>query len=302
MQMRQRTRSPLSLVPYIGGKSSLVKNLVPLIEYTTALGCTEMYELCGGGGRVVLNVQPHSFSHRVYNDIDIGVGNLFSMLGVKEKTYDLMAFLEPLRTSEEIFLWAKQNRELEEEALLLNNPCPIPMLESAASTFICAMWSRAADMINYDQTRELPRRAAAFQRRVAKFPTYYDLLAHAEVTNGDMFLWLEQLQSQRNAVVYIDPPYVNESMIYSGHYGVRSWGTKEHQKLVNVLLRTKAKIVLSGYENQLYTPLTDNGWKKVFLKDVFVSSSATTGQRAREYVWLNWEIPEALECLISEGY
>lgn len=51
MQMRQPT--PRSVIPYIGGKHQLVRQLVPLIEYTAVLGCTEMYELYGGGGRII---------------------------------------------------------------------------------------------------------------------------------------------------------------------------------------------------------------------------------------------------------
>ncbi|XID95617.1 DNA adenine methylase [Paenibacillaceae bacterium WGS1546] len=298
--MRQKT--PRSVIPYIGGKHQLVRHLVPLIEYTATLSCTDLYELCGGGGRIVLNTPPHLFSRRTYNDIDTGVCNLFAMLGIKEQTYNLMAFLEPLRASEELFLWAREQRKLEEEALLRGTPSPVTMLESAAATFIAAMWSRAADMVNYDQTREQPRRAEAFQRRVAQLPTYYDVLADIQVTSGNMFLWLEQLQFQSNAICYIDPPYVEEAMIYSGHYGIRSWGRTEHQKLVNALLRTKAKVVLSGYDNDLYTPLTDNGWSKLLLSEKFISSSATVGRRAREYVWVNYKVPESLERLISESF
>jgi DNA adenine methylase len=73
-----------------------------------------------------------------------------------------------------------------------------------------------------------------------------------------------------------------------------SWTNEDHVALVDKLLTTNMKVALSGYDNDIYASLVNNGWKKIFLKNVHVSSSAN-GRRNDEYLWPNFDIPSSLE-------
>ncbi|OPG94623.1 hypothetical protein B2I21_30475 [Chryseobacterium mucoviscidosis] len=60
------------------------------------------------------------------------------------------------------------------------------------------------------------------------------------------------------------------------------------------MLVTKIKVALSGYENECYGRLEAAGWRRLYLKQVHVSSAAT-GRWNDEYLWINFDIPASLE-------
>ncbi len=89
-------------------------------------------------------------------------------------------------------------------------------------------------------------------------------------------------------------------MVLQSHYGERSWTQADHESLVERLLLTNMKVALSGYDNTCYKKLEEHGWKKLFLKEVFVSSSTVSKRRSDEYLWINFEIPSSLEEQVCE--
>lgn len=84
-----------------------------------------------------------------------------------------------------------------------------------------------------------------------------------------------------NVFIYIDPPYL---------LGVRTakqykheMTDADHEELLNVLLKSKAKIMISGYESDMYNDgLKD--WNKVCFK----SCAEHHGTR-KEVIWMNYE-------------
>jgi hypothetical protein len=60
---------------------------------------------------------------------------------------------------------------------------------------------------------------------------------------------------------------------------------EDHKKMVSLILKSKAKIMLSGYDNDIYNKLVENKWNKLELE------SPNTDSDSIEYVWLNYEIP-----------
>lgn len=290
---------PSSVVSYIGGKSALIGSITPIISYCAqAYGLKGYYEMCGGGARMLLSLPPSLFEHRSYNEMDLGLCKLFACLGSKEHLYNLMSLLEELGCGEDVFLRAKHAREFEKRVLGQGrSECELGMVEGAAYAFVVAMQSRAADCETFDSSRVTDRkRLRSYFKRVRELDLFYPTLADIEVTHGDCRELFALVGGNSNCFAYIDPPYVpgSKDMVLAAHYGDRSWSLGDHDRLVDRLLVTKIKVALSGYENECYGRLEAAGWRRLYLKQVHVSSAAT-GRWNDEYLWINFDIPASLE-------
>lgn len=295
-------RHASSVIPYIGGKHALIGNIVPIIEYCAdAYSLNSYFELCGGGGRMLLNLDQSLFQYRLYNDMDLGLCQLFSCLGDRDDTYALIALLENLGYSEEVFYRAKQARDFESRMLARGKlGYEMDRVTAAAYTFILATQSRAADMIKFDKARVLDHaRQQSYFQRVRMLDRFCPKLRDVEVTQGDCRELLSLYRGKGDAFAYLDPPYIPEKMQLDDHYGSRSWAFADHEQLVDILLDTDMKVALSGYDNECYARLVAAGWRKLYLKNVHVSSAAI-GRRQDEYLWINFDIPASLEDRVSK--
>jgi len=97
-------------------------------------------------------------------------------------------------------------------------------------------------------------------------------------------LQLIERYDRENVLMYIDPPYLlhtRSKRIYK-----HEMKDSDHLELLEVLKRSKAKIILSGYENDMYNSLLE-GWhkeSKTCLKEA--------GLSATEIIWMNYDPPE----------
>lgn len=85
-----------------------------------------------------------------------------------------------------------------------------------------------------------------------------------------------------NVFMYIDPPYVLSTR--TGKQYKHEMTDKDHMKLLDTLLNSKAKIMLSGYAHSLYDEKLKE-WKKVELKN-----QSTSGRVTTEIIWMNYRI------------
>jgi DNA adenine methylase len=291
-----------SVVPYIGGKFNLIDSIVPIIEYAARkYGLRSFYETCGGGARMLLNLPESLFPHRAYNEIHLGMCNLFACLGMKPEVYELMAVLEDFGVGEDVFLRARHALDYETRMISQGASFRLDPVLSATFTFILCLQSRAADMTStFDSTRLSDKgRLRSYFKRVGELDQFYPTLADVEVLNVDLFELLDLIGEASSAFAYIDPPYTPDCTIIPKHYGDRSWSMADHERLVDRLLGVQAWVALSGYNSSAYDRLVDAGWVRLFLKKLHISSSASVGRWNEEYLWINFEIPASLEDQVS---
>lgn len=84
-----------------------------------------------------------------------------------------------------------------------------------------------------------------------------------------------------NVFQYWDPPY-----LFSTRRGKRykhEMTDSDHEELLKAALQSKAKIMISGYESEMYNDCLKN-WKK----ETF-SSCSEYGDRRTEVIWMNYE-------------
>lgn len=265
----------------MGGKYQLIDNIVPIIvQCAVDYNITTYAELCGGGARMLLNIPMNTFEHRIYNDIDKGFYSVFKVLQNKAETVELMTMLEKYRYSREFFEMACKELELEKREQHLTS------VELATYTYIASTQSRASNMVTYSPSGEYEQ---GYYEKISKLKDYYYLLEDVEIHNQDCMILLEKYKNNKDMLIYLDPPYVPYTMNHSKTYGDNSWNIEHHQKLVDKLLETNCKVILSGYDNQIYRVLEDAGWLKICLKNVHIASGVK-GEKKEEYVWCNFSI------------
>jgi DNA adenine methylase len=102
-----------------------------------------------------------------------------------------------------------------------------------------------------------------------------------QIENRDA-LHLMERYNRENVFMYLDPPYVPETRKHKKIYAHEMSGA-EHGLLLSFLKTSKAKILLSGYDNELY---------REALKDWQTARKFTTdeaGNRRTECLWANYE-------------
>ena len=84
----------------------------------------------------------------------------------------------------------------------------------------------------------------------------------------------------KNVFMYIDPPYLLG--IRTGKQYAHEMSNKDHEELLETLLQSKAKIMISGYESDMYNDYLKD-WDKYYM-----SSCAEHGKPRTEVVWMNY--------------
>lgn len=107
-----------------------------------------------------------------------------------------------------------------------------------------------------------------------------------ELHEMDAMVFLQSFAFQGDELLYVDPPYVPETRRRKKVYPC-DYTHDDHLQLLRLLVTLPCKIMLSGYDSELYnTELV--GWHKV-------SFPAKTHVDVRnEYVWMNFEPQDRL--------
>lgn len=84
-----------------------------------------------------------------------------------------------------------------------------------------------------------------------------------------------------NVFMYLDPPYLLETR--TGKQYKHEMSDSDHKNMLELLQHTKAKVMISGYESNLYNEYL-GGWHK----RSFISNSEYGGKRT-EIVWMNYK-------------
>jgi DNA adenine methylase len=98
-------------------------------------------------------------------------------------------------------------------------------------------------------------------------------------------LELIEKYNRENVLMYLDPPYVREIRKHKKIY-IHEMNDRDHEKMLGMLTVSKAKIVLSGYDHELYRRYLGN-WKRdrIITKD-------EVGNRRTECLWINYDVPQ----------
>jgi len=98
------------------------------------------------------------------------------------------------------------------------------------------------------------------------------------------FSYIISRYDSENTLFYCDPPYVMDSRSGIGNGYVFEMSNEDHIRLLELLKRCLGKVVLSGYDSDLYNDVLDEDWGRVS-KNVSRNASVAKN-RQNEILWL----------------
>jgi DNA adenine methylase len=112
-------------------------------------------------------------------------------------------------------------------------------------------------------------------------------LREVQIENLDCIECIEKYDSE-DTLFYLDPPYVMDSRSAPGSGYTHEMTDDDHRKLIACILKLKGKVLLSGYDNDIYKELEGKGWERVKLGE-FKKFSDIDREVATEYIWRNFK-------------
>ncbi|MED1746639.1 DNA adenine methylase [Brevibacillus borstelensis] len=287
-------------IPTLGGKSQLINTLTEIFNY-----CIEEYALIGacdyfmGGNRLFLHLDNNQVRFKLANEIDRGMVAFFRCLQDSYQTDQLIEMIWRLAdqiNTEEKFKKACELRLLEGTDLVL----------AGALTYIVTKYSRAANRQFFCKTNA---ESGIDLASLDKFIGLDEVIGDVQIICGDYKEQFHKYKHREDFLIWLDPPYLitednqkgkrrdkqmaNNTKETAGY--VHPFTRKDHELMVDNLLAPdfRNKVVLSGYQNDVYKRLEQKGFHPYFAGMVHVPSSGT-GKKIAEYIWCNFEVPDCL--------
>lgn len=266
------------LVAYHGGKSRLAEWIVSLMPRH------RVYLEPFAGSAAVLLAKPQSI-HELLNDVDGNLVTFFRMLRDRPADLERICRLTPYARDE--FLAAD-----------LKDPT-IEDLERARRWWIRTTQGFGAITRAENGWKISTRRggadAGAVLNNISRFAAVADRLSRVAIENRNA-LELIEIHGHADAVIYADPPYLASARNANADGYAHEFRTDEdHRQLAELLGKSSATVLLSGYDSPLYDELYD-GWYRAARRVLRKSSNGSGGGQVHvnEVIWSNRPLAEDL--------
>lgn len=265
--------------PYFGGKSQIAKELIALFPEHG-----HYVEPFGGSASVLINKAPSKIE--TYNDLDSDVVCFFRCL--RNSPEQLLRLIQLTPWSREEFYLARVPSESDSDlekarkfyVRIRQGFNAIPRLRSNGWKYSICAEARSTSP------------AHTWQDAVESLEFIAKRFSKVQIENAAAMDVIQRLD-RPETFFYIDPPYVlsarslksshNQNLAY-----VHEMEDSDHEYLAEVLGNLKGKILLSGYNSDLYQTLF-KGWNCINFKSRAISSSKA---KRTETVWLNYDPPQ----------
>jgi len=279
--MAKKLRSPIK---WFGGKGHMINKLLPLIP------SHKIYvEPFGGGANLLIAKEPSSVE--VYNDLDSGLVNFFRVLRDKEKFRRFYEQVCLIPYSREEYYYCRETWEQEEDDVMRAVKWFVVARQSFSGVFGQA-WSFDV----HKTTGKMSETTSAWLGIIKMLPEINERLMQVQIEHDDFRNIIKRYDTE-DTFFYLDPPYVPTTRRSGGY--AHEMSIEDHNELVDVLLQINGKAMLSGYDNEIYRQLEQNGWVKLTFDVVCHAAGKTRNsnlqgkgsakkyQKRTECVWLS---------------
>ena len=277
------TSSIESPINWYGGKYYLANDIINIFPKNEK----KYVEVFGGAGHILFK-KGLAVKENVYNDLNVGLSTFFKILSDKKKRSKLMnkLTLTPYHQAvwEESELWEAEKNEI----------------ELARKFYVRTMQSRSSNG-GWSFTRDKKYSRRSLAASASKWLGNIENNIHRSVeklsnfsVEGESFEICIEKHDSKDTLFYLDPPYVPDTRTLKKGYKYEM-SVEQHEQLVDVLLNVKGKVVLSGYNNNIYSRLEREGkFTRILIKEVVKSSVNVNREEftAKEYVWINYKIED----------
>lgn len=247
-----RTKEPVKIKSfmYSGNKYKYIGLLSSIVNFNS----TTYIEGFGGSLSYLLNKPQHA--KEITYEKDIAVYNL--LVHLKAKSYNLIKRLLQTDATIKTFNTAKESKKL---LLEKSNLSEQEQLNLAVYSYITYQQSRAnmGDIFDLHRTNQ-----DSYINNIMGLVEATNRLKNVQIYNEDILEVLSNNTYSEDTCIFLDPPYCGcEKGIYENELT-----EEEHKKLIEIVKDSKAKVVITNYENELYDSLLVYGkWKKLVYKE-----------------------------------
>ena len=235
-------------------------------------------ELFCGSAAMTLAKEPADIE--VINDINSDIVNFFEQL--RNKGDDLLRAIELTPYAREELIQAR------------SVDVSVSKLEKARRFFVSAMMAvngsfgpakGGFSVSNSYSRNHMEARVNRWQSMPAYLLTVIDRLKTVRIENRDALKLFLDFSDRPGTLVYLDPPYLGERVKGYDH---DAESEDFHRELLDISLKAKCMVFISGYESELYTKLLTpkRGWKKQVLRAITKGNNGKCFSR-NEVLWFN---------------
>ena len=270
-------KSPIN---WYGGKYYMAKDIIEIFPKH------KMYvEGFGGAGHVLFRKEKSELE--VYNDLHSGLYLFFKLLRENNKEFIRRLSLTPYSREEfeNSKRWMYEDDEIEKARKFY-----VRTMQSVASN---GGWCYAKSKSRRGMCQSVSRWLGNIEENLSGA---IERLKEVQIENLDV-LDLIKKYDKEDTLFYLDPPYVPETRKQKKSYDCEMT-REQHIELINTLINVKGKVILSGYDNDIYNKLLDNGWKKIILGEFSKRGQKTNNgelTKGKEFVWINYDLEEILK-------
>jgi DNA adenine methylase len=280
-EKRKRRNGGMTVLQYPGKKNSIAQWIINHFphDYQTMTYLEPFF----GSGSVFFRKERSAVE--TINDVDSEISNLF--LQIRNNPDELILLL--LNTP-----WSRTEYDLSFEKA--DNP-----IEQARRCIVRYWFTVGANVRKKNGMRfEIKRNAGGLGYFHLKLP---DVIAQAserlkhdrknlvQIENRNVFE-LIPVYDRENVLMYLDPPYLLETRKNKKVY-CHEFTDEEHEELLKLIACSKAKIIISGYMNELYSCYL-NGWRMEH-----TTAKDQAGNNKTECIWMNYS--DSQSSLFNEG-
>ena len=252
---------------YFGGKYKQAGKLIKMFPEHICY-----VDVFGGAGNLI--IQKPVSRVEIFNDINSDIVNLFRQL--RDNGECLVNLLSLVPHSREELYHFRETYDAETDNL-----------QKAVMFFTMLNQSFSGTPRGWTFSKVSPT-ANQIKNKVDKLYLITERLRDVSLENKD-FAYVFERYDKDSTFFYCDPPYVPDTRDFSRNGYHNEMYDEDHERLVSILKDVVGKVMLSGYENDLYNSL---GWEK-YTFSVKQTAHLIPSDRT-EVVWVNYDISEVL--------
>lgn len=255
--MQKATNKLRAPFPYFGGKTLLASKIFDsLKDYD--LSHIAYVEVFGGSAGLLFQKVPSKVE--IYNDIDESVVNFFRVLKDPHKFKKFYRMVS-------LTLYSRAEFEA------CQNYTEGTDIERAYKYYIRIKQIFSGKLESNSWGYGVHRNQAHhYFNSIKLLPEIYKRWQNVQVECADFRKIFERYDS-KDTLFYCDPPYVPATRRQGGYNCEMT--DQDHYDLVKILLTLQGKVILSGYQNEIYKLLEENNWERIDIETVCYAAGRT---------------------------
>lgn len=239
----------------------------------------------GGAAHILFKKQPSQIE--IYNDIHNGLYLLFKYLRDDNLREELIKKIQLTPYSRQEFMECKKTWRNETNELEKIRKFYTATMQSVGGTGEGG-WQYSKTLSRRGMSQCVSRWLGNVDDNLVNA---IERLREIQIENLDIVQLIDKYNYE-DTLFYLDPPYIQDTRSAKKVYE-HEMSIDKHKELVNKLLHIKGKVILSGYDHEIYNKLIDKGWEKVLLGEYSKRSQKhNEGEldKGKEFVWVNYNV------------